>query len=426
MSNNLIFEDNRGKLIFPIKNDELLNNIRECTVSINKKNVFRGLHINNFDKLVTCIQGKILDIIVDFNPDSIEYLIPKFYILEPETELYQVFVHKNHAHGFYVLEENSVLIYHFNGTFTNDQTRHIHYLDPYINISKNIPVKIENPVLSEKDNIHNFIKPVDYILIGGNGYIGSHIYETLIIQGKNVIKINNRLQDTDGILFALIAYKPKYLINSAGITGKPNIDWCETNKVETIECNITYQLTLAKICNDLNIHLTVIGSGGIFKNELIKSFTEEHEGDLFDNFYSTSRIYLENLLKQYPNVLYLRVNYPISSKYNDKNLLTKIKNFNKISDLKLSISCLDTLIPHLTQIIESQEVGILNFVNKGSINLIEIKRIFNEPFEIIKSNRSSITLDTTKLENLMGSRPLSDINTIIRDCIYKYLLVNNI
>jgi dTDP-4-dehydrorhamnose 3,5-epimerase-like enzyme/dTDP-4-dehydrorhamnose reductase len=412
MTNNLIFKDNRGSLLFPIKNDKLLNTVSECTVSINKKNVFRGLHINNFDKLVTCIQGRILDVIIDFNENSINYLIPKFYILEPDTELFQVFVPKNHAHGFYVLEENSILIYHFNGSFINDQTRHIHYLDPYINIPKNTPFKIENPILSEKDNIHNFIKPVDYIIIGGNGYIGSHIYSTLLIQGKNVIKIDNRLQDTDGILSALITYKPKYLINSAGITGKPNIDWCETNKVETIECNITYQLTLAKICNDLNIHLTVIGSGGIFKNGL-KEYTEEDQGDLFDNFYSTSRIYLENLLKEYPNVLYLRVNYPVSSKENTKNLLTKIKTFDKISDLNLTITCLDTLIPHLSHIIETKQVGILNFVNKGSINLIDIKRIFNQPFEIIKSNRSSIILDTTKLERLIGS-PLSDINTIIK------------
>ena len=48
MENKLIFKDNRGILLFPIKN--LNFSFKECTVSINKKNVFRGVHFNNFEK----------------------------------------------------------------------------------------------------------------------------------------------------------------------------------------------------------------------------------------------------------------------------------------------------------------------------------------------------------------------------------------
>ena len=53
---NKTYLDNRGKLFFPVKNKEF----KQCTVSVNKQFVFRGIHINNFAKLVTCIQGKIL------------------------------------------------------------------------------------------------------------------------------------------------------------------------------------------------------------------------------------------------------------------------------------------------------------------------------------------------------------------------------
>ena len=58
----LKFVDNRGTLYFPIKHNY---NFKQSTVSCNKKNVFRGIHINTFDKLVTCIQGKILDIVIN-------------------------------------------------------------------------------------------------------------------------------------------------------------------------------------------------------------------------------------------------------------------------------------------------------------------------------------------------------------------------
>ena len=55
------FEDSRGTLIFPIKDgkysDSKKCNLKECTLSINHKNVFRGLHINSFAKIITCING---------------------------------------------------------------------------------------------------------------------------------------------------------------------------------------------------------------------------------------------------------------------------------------------------------------------------------------------------------------------------------
>ena len=66
---NRTYLDNRGKLFFPVKNSNIDTNVtfKQCTVSVNKQFVFRGIHINNFAKLVTCIQGKILDIIINFD-----------------------------------------------------------------------------------------------------------------------------------------------------------------------------------------------------------------------------------------------------------------------------------------------------------------------------------------------------------------------
>ena len=139
---NNSFIDKRGKLLFPIKNNTY--NFNECTISINYKNVFRGIHINQFDKLVTCVSGKVLDIIINFNEDEEDYLIPKYYTLDPNTDLYEILVKKNHGHGFLSLDDNSILVYHFNGNFTDSSTRFIHHLDPYIKI--NLP--INNPIIS--------------------------------------------------------------------------------------------------------------------------------------------------------------------------------------------------------------------------------------------------------------------------------------
>jgi 3,5-epimerase/4-reductase len=379
---NKKFEDMRGRLLFPIKNNDV--NYKECTISTNMKNVFRGIHINNFDKLVTCINGKILDIIINFNENAEDYLKPQYFILDPNTDNFEILVKKNYGHAFLSLEDNSIVVYHLDGIFIDSETKHIHYMDPYINI--NLPSN--DIILSEKDDIKNFVKDIDYIVFGSTGFLGSNIVKYLTIENKNFIICKLRLQQTNEIIKFLNIYKPKYVINCAGLTGTPNIFWCNDNKVETIETNLTYQLTMAKICNDMNIHLTIFGSGGIFKND--KLYKESDEGNFTNNFYSEMRIYLENIVKNYNNVLYLRINYPMSNEKSDKNLLTKLLSYKNIDSVELSITYIDNLFPILFKMIGNNETGVCNFTNPGTINLIDIITTYN-------MERSSSLLECDKL-----------------------------
>ena len=205
---------------------------------------------------------------ITFNPSFYQsdedYLIPKYYTLDANTGNNQILVKKNHGHGFLCLMQPSIIIYNFDDVFDNNNTKTINYLDPCLKIK----LPITNVIISEKDAKANFIKPIDYIIFGGNGFIGQTIINYLKSINKNYYKSVLRLEDTQNIQKELDLYKPKYVINSAGITGVPNISWCETNKIQTIETNIIYQLTLAKLCNDRSIHLTVIGSGAIFNSTI--------------------------------------------------------------------------------------------------------------------------------------------------------------
>lgn len=393
----LKFQDNRGILYFPIKNNF---NFKQSTVSCNKKNVFRGIHINNFDKLVTCIQGKILDIIINFDKSSPDYLKPKYYELDPHTDSFQILVPKNHGHAFLSLEEKSILIYHLENEFIDDETQHIHHLDPFINIQ--LPIHKNDLIISDKDNIKTFIKQIDYIVFGPKGFIGSTIIKKLRIANKNYISTDIRLQECDKISDLLDTYKPKYVINCAGITGTPNIFWCDHHKPETIENNITYQLTLAGLCKKRNIHLTIMGSGGIFNNDTV--YNECDKGNNFNTFYSESRMCLEEMVNYYDNVLYLRINYPISDTLSNKNLLTKLLNYNMVDDCQISITYMDNLFPILFQMIENNEIGICNFTNPGQINLIDIIK----KYETITNKKTDISFNYNINDN---KRSLSKLNT---------------
>lgn len=415
------FEDSRGTLFFPIKKDMNFQ-VVESTVSVNRQYVFRGFHANPFDKKVTCIHGRVLDIIVNLDPFHDNYLKPQYFMLDPSTELFQVVVPANHAHGFLCMEENSILIYHFNGHFTPENTTHIHYRDPFLGIT--LPIAHDQLILSEKDQIKNFHKPVDYLVWGGRGFLGSHLVRTLKEKGKHFVECPLRLEDTEKIAEILDFYSPKYVVNAAGLTGVPNIFWCDDHPVQTVETNVTYQMTLAKMCHDRKIHLTVFGSGGIFKND--GEYEEGDRGNFTDNFYARARILLEDMISLYPNVLYLRVNYPMSSHASPKNLLTKLVGYSTITDTTLSVTCVDNLFPLLLDMVEKSETGICNFVNPGVISLEHIMRLYQQnhsdhTFEMNKEPSAEAKRSTPHLQvqKLLSYFPLPVMDAV-RQIIQRY------
>ena len=320
-----MYNDSRGYLLFPIKNGAYMNgspNIsKDCTYSVNKKNVFRGLHINSFGKLITCISGKFIDIMV-----NMKTLEVKYYNIKPGDQIY---CPGNYGHGFLSLEENSVLSYHCEGYFGDEVGGILNYKDPYLNIK--LPVDDSELILNEKDLKAQFLE-FDYFMLGHRGYIGSHIYEELVSKKKKILALPNRMEDLKGIKNLMQFYKPKYFINAAGLTGTPNIEWCNSHKKETLMTNVINQINILNLCNEYNVHCTIIGSGAIFKavqyhcdgykNDAENVKYSISSGDLCDdtNYYSKCRILLEDQIKPFNNYMYLRINYPFSNKLETKKI----------------------------------------------------------------------------------------------------------
>lgn len=392
------YEDSRGTLFFPIKNgkytNDNLSNLKECTYSVNHKNVFRGLHINSFSKIITCISGSFIDIIVDYNKN-----IPtvQYYFIKPGD---QVICPEYHAHGFISLEDNSILSYFINDIFENEIGGLLNYKDPLLNILNNIPVNDSQIIINEKDKNAPYLN-YDYFIIGASGFIGSNIYNQLLESKKRVYILNYRLNEIQSIENEIKLRNPKYFICAAGLTGTPNILWCDANKKETLMTNVIEQINILNLCNKYNIHCTLIGSGSIF-NDTKSVYTSNDLGNDFSNYYSKSRILLENLIKEFDNYLFLRINYPYSfkelNKNNTKNLITKLCNYEKIEDCTLSATNLDNLLPEFINLLDKNKTGIINFVDFNQINTVELIKTyylnngltFNK--EIIKSTRPEIKL----------------------------------
>ena len=98
------------------------------------------------------------------------------------------------------------------------------------------------------------------ILIIGNGFIGGRCAQAW----NNVILHDKMIEGVADVLQLLDQHKPDVVLNAAGIVGKPNVDWCETNQLETIKGNTILPLIIAEACQKKNIYLLHIGTGCIF------------------------------------------------------------------------------------------------------------------------------------------------------------------
>jgi len=145
-----IHTDSRGYFFEVMKDSFLGMKFVQINQSMSKKNVIRGLHFQKFpyamDKLVRCIQGKILDIAVDIRPKSKTYKKYIKQILDSEKNE-MMFIPRGFAHGFLVISDFAIVEYQCTEEYNKKYDSGIIWNDLDIKIKWNL----ENPILSEKD-----------------------------------------------------------------------------------------------------------------------------------------------------------------------------------------------------------------------------------------------------------------------------------
>ncbi|KAK6157497.1 hypothetical protein DH2020_011745 [Rehmannia glutinosa] len=231
---------------------------------------------------------------------------------------------------------------------------------------------------------------------------------------------SGRLQDRASLLADLVAVKPTHVFNAAGVTGRPNVDWCESHKTETIRTNVAGTLTLADVCREHGLLMMNFATGCIFEYDAAHpegsgiGFKEEDTPNFIGSFYSKTKAMVEELLKEYDNVCTLRVRMPISSDLsNPRNFITKISRYNKVVNIPNSMTILDELLPISIEMAKRNLRGIWNFTNPGVVSHNEILEMYKEYIDsdfkwtnfnleeqakVIIAPRSNNELDASKLK----------------------------
>lgn len=256
-----------------------------------------------------------------------------------------------------------------------------------------------------------------YLLFGKNGWIGGKLIEILAAEGKEVVLANSRTYNREAVAAELDEHKPTHVINAAGVTGRPNVDWCETNQAEALRSNVLGSMTVSDLCEERGIHCTLYATGCIYEYDETHpiggpGFTEEEKPNFDGSFYSKTKAYLEDMLRSYTTTLILRLRMPISDDLAPRNFITKIVRYDKVVNVPNSMSVLFDLLPVSLKMAEHKLMGVFNFCNPGAISHNEIldmyKATVDPNFEytnftveqqdkILAARRSNNELDANKL-----------------------------
>lgn len=114
-------------------------------------------------------------------------------------------------------------------------------------------------------------------------------------QGIDYSYGSGRLESRDTLIADVNTVNPTHVFNAAGVTGRPNVDWCESHKVETIRANVVGTLTLADVCREKGLILINYATGCIFEYDSKHplgsgiGFKEEDSANFVGSFYSKTK-----------------------------------------------------------------------------------------------------------------------------------------
>ena len=119
----------------------------------NKKGTIRGMHYqlppHQEIKMVRCIAGAVVDIVIDLRESSETFLNWISVELNPGNKK-MIYIPEGFAHGFQTLTDDCELIYHHSSFYTPGSEGGIRYDDPLVNIQWPLPVTD----ISERDLSH--------------------------------------------------------------------------------------------------------------------------------------------------------------------------------------------------------------------------------------------------------------------------------
>jgi dTDP-4-dehydrorhamnose reductase len=212
-------------------------------------------------------------------------------------------------------------------------------------------------------------------LIFGRGFLGTRLAREL--PGSHLSSVD--ITDAAAVAKELVERKPDAVINAAGKTGRPNVDWCESHPIETFRGNVTGPLVLAEACATAGVYLLHLASGCIFYGD--SPTPGGWREDDFANpiaFYSRTKYAADLVLSRLPNVGVARLRMPIDSEPGARNLITKLAAYKQVVDVENSVTIVSDLVNVAAVLIGKRGEGIFHVTNPGAMRHRTLLALYKE------------------------------------------------
>ena len=429
--------------------------ISQVSISYSVRDTLRGMHLSKYSKHVTVVHGKIYDVLCDLRADSPTFR--KWAVVElTQDNKQQIFVPPGVAHGFYCIE-NSTVLYLQGGVFNPPEEVDLNPFDPHLRILW--PKPHLSYIMSKKDqesqsffNLHPaFSKspPLRRILvIGASGQVGRAIVE---LYGQcNVVGTFNSHTEANMLEFNLTGLKnetqrlrqmiesirPEVTFICAGFTW---VDGCELDPEKALDINACSPAIIASIVKQNGGKTVYYSTDYVFDGRENKLWSEEDVVNPI-NVYGRSKAEGERrLLEADPEALIIRTTGVFGPDKYEKNFVYQLcRKISSDCALKCAIDQYGCptysrdLAKWSLKLLESGEVGIFHCVGPETCNrysfAILLADFFNLPKDRIipcttaelymemKSKLSKparrgahLGLNTKKMEESIGGRVHCDI-----------------
>ena len=202
------------------------------------------------------------------------------------------------------------------------------------------------------------------ILVFGAGFLGQRLAAALPAATLSRADIGDRA----AVDAALAAAAADVVVNAAGKTGRPNVDWCEVHREETWRSNVLGPRVLAEACAAAGAHLLHLGSGCIFDGRSpAPGGWREDDQPRPGSFYARTKHEAEGLLAGAPHVAIVRLRMPIDAAPHPRNLITKLAGYAHVIDVENSVTVVDDLVAVIAALAARRATGIFHATNPGTI-----------------------------------------------------------
>lgn len=220
-------------------------------------------------------------------------------------------------------------------------------------------------------------------LLGGSGFIGTAIRRELDACGlpyQSISRAEVDYTNRSHLREYLRSVQPRFLINSAGFTGRPNVDACERARAECLFGNAVLPGLIREVCEELQLPWGHISSGCIYEGTKPdgSGFTEVDEPNFCfrsnrSSFYSGTKALGEEVLQGAEQCFVWRLRIPFGAEDSERNYLSKLMRYERLLDARNSLSQVQEFAASCISGWQREiPFGIYNLTNPGSISTREV------------------------------------------------------